>query len=446
MTGRGDTETRGRGEEEQPSFSPRRRVAASPRRIAASALWESFRVAFGSLRANKLRAGLTLIGIIVGVSAVIAVVTIIKGLDQTVASTFSSQGSTVFTISKRPQIITSREDFLRFNKRKDVTHDDADAIARLCTLCWRTGLSANVPQATVKHGDEKMDGVTIRGITLSMFDIDAVNLDAGRFWSESEDAAGRDACVVGADIPENLFGGAAPERVVGREVRVAGHLFQIIGVAEKKGKIFGFSRDSLIYIPYTSYQKLYGARDSLVVFIQASSAERLAEVQDQVRSLMRNRRARTFRDADDGFALETQDVFLDLYGKATSNIYIVTVGVAAISLVVGGIVVMNIMLVSVTERTKEIGIRKAVGARQSDILRQFLIEAVTVTAIGGAIGVATGFGLAYLISLLMGFPLLMSVNSAVLGVGVSSIVGIISGLWPAWRAARLHPIDALRAE
>jgi putative ABC transport system permease protein len=162
---------------------------------------------------------------------------------------------------------------------------------------------------------------------------------------------------------------------------------------------------------------------------------------------MRNRRGKTFIDEeDDGFALESQDVFLDLYGKATSNIYIVTIGVAAVSLVVGGIVVMNIMLVSVTERTKEIGIRKAVGARRNDILQQFLIEAVTVTAIGGAFGVLTGFGLAYLLSFLMGFPLLMSAGSAILGVAVSSIVGIISGLWPAWRAAQLDPIEALRAE
>ena len=414
--------------------------------IAASALWEAFRVAFSSLRSNKLRAGLTLIGIIVGVSAVIAVVTIIKGLDQTVASTFSSQGSTVFSVSKRPQIITSREDFLRFNKRKDVTHEDWEAIARLCNLCWRTGLTANVARETVKHGDQKSDEVTLQAITISMFDINAVNLDAGRFFSESEYGAGREACVVGSDILENLFGGAPPESVIGQEVRIAGHPFEIISVAEKKGKIFGFSRDNLIYIPYTAYQKIYGARKSLVVFIQAESAEQLPQVQDQVRAIMRNRRGKTFRDEEDGFALETQDVFLDLYGKATSNIYLVTIGVAAIALVVGGIVVMNIMLVSVTERTKEIGLRKAVGARQTDILRQFLIEAVTVTAIGGAIGVVTGFGLAYLISMLMGFPLLMSAGSAMLGVGVSSLVGIISGLWPAWRAARLHPIDALRAE
>ena len=161
---------------------------------------------------------------------------------------------------------------------------------------------------------------------------------------------------------------------------------------------------------------------------------------------MRNRRGKTFRDTDDGFALETEDVFLNLYSSATSNIYLVTIGVAAISLVVGGIVVMNIMLVSVTERTKEIGIRKAVGARQKDIRTQFLIEAVMVTAIGGVFGVLTGFGVAWLIALLIGFPLLVSIGSAVLGVTVSSIVGVISGLWPAWRAAKLDPIEALRAE
>jgi putative ABC transport system permease protein len=162
---------------------------------------------------------------------------------------------------------------------------------------------------------------------------------------------------------------------------------------------------------------------------------------------MRNRRGHAGGDTDDeGFSLETQDVFLNLYGSATSNIYIVTIGVAAISLVVGGIVVMNIMLVSVTERTKEIGIRKAIGARRKDILTQFLIEAVTVTAIGGALGVVSGFGLAYVISALIGFPLLVSVTSAVLGVGVSSVVGIVSGLWPAWRAAKLDPIEALRSE
>jgi putative ABC transport system permease protein len=412
-----------------------------------TAIWEAFRVATGSLRSNKLRTLLTLTGIVVGVTAVIAVVTIINGLNQTVAQTFSSQGSTVFTISKNPQIIKSREDFIKFNRRKDVTHEDAGAIRRLCTECWRVGLAANAVQQ-VKYADQKAESVRIRGVDpTTMFDIDGVSIDAGRIWTEGEGESGRDICVVGPDILKNLFNDAPADRALGEEIRVGGRPYTIIGVLEPLGSILGFSRDNVVYIPYSTYQKAYGARRSLVVFIQVPNADQLEAAEDQVRTIMHNRRGHTQDDPDDeGFSLETQDVFLNLYGSATSNIYIVTIGVAAVSLVVGGIVVMNIMLVSVTERTKEIGIRKAIGARQKDIRTQFLIEAVTVAALGGAIGVGTGFGLAYVISALIGFPLLISVTSAVLGVGVSSVVGIVSGLWPAWRAARLDPIEALRAE
>ncbi len=432
-------------------------LGQSRRRISRrlSTLWEAFRVAGASLRANKLRTALTLIGIIVGVTAVIAVVTIIKGLDQTVAQTFSSQGSTVFTISKRPQVITSREEFIKYNKRKDVTQDDAEAIFRLCTGCWRTGVAANSVQPA-KHGDQKVDGTQLRGIVPpAMFDIDGVAIDAGRVWTESESASARDVCVVGTDIVVNLFPNEPADRVVGQEIWVGGHRYQVIGVLQALGKIFGISRDNRVYIPFATYKKHFGINVSrgsfggtgaLVVFIQTQTADQLEGAEDQVRAIMRNRRGKTFDDQDDGFALETQDVFLNLYSKATSNIYLVTIGVSAISLVVGGIVVMNIMLVSVIERTKEIGIRKSVGARQQDILTQFLIEAVAVTAVGGVFGVLTGFATAYLIALAIGFPLLISVWSAVLGVSVSSVVGLFSGLWPAWRAARLDPIEALRAD
>jgi putative ABC transport system permease protein len=413
-------------------------------RIAA--LWEAFLVAAASLRQNKLRTALTLVGIIVGVTAVIAVVTIIKGLDQTVASTFSSQGSTVFTISKRPQVITSREDFIKFNKRKDVVREDAEAIFRSCTACWRTGIAANGFEIA-KHGDQKFEGVRLRAVTPSaMFDIDGVTIDIGRIWTESESAAAREVCVVGPDVVTNLFPDVPMDRAIGQDIWTGGHKYTIIGVLQPLGKIFGASRDNIIYIPYANFEKNFGAHNSLVVFVQTETAPQLEQAEDQARAILRNRRGKTFRDEDDGFALETQDVFLNLYNSATSNIYIVTIGVSAISLVVGGIVVMNIMLVSVTERTKEIGIRKAVGARRKDILTQFLIEAVTVTAIGGALGVLTGFAVAWLIALLIGFPLLFSVWSAVLGVSTSSIVGVISGLWPAWRAAKLDPIEALRSE
>ncbi len=414
-------------------------------RLRLLSIWEAFKVALSSLRANKLRTALTLVGVVVGVAAVISVVTIIKGLDQTVAATFSSQGSTVFTVAKRPAIIKSREDFLKFNKRKDVTQDDAEAIIRLCSSCWRIGTALN-GRDTVKHLDQKSENVIVRGITLSMFDIEAVGLDAGRVWSDSESEAGRNVCVVGADVLENLFDNAPPERVIGQELRAGGRPFTIVGVATRLGKVFGFSRDNFVFVPYTTAQQMYGARDSITIHIQTPAPDTLVAAQDQVRAIMRNRRGKTFSDEDDGFNVETQDVFLDLYGSATSNIYLVTIGVAAISLVVGGIVVMNIMLVSVTERTKEIGIRKALGARQKDILQQFLIEAVTVTALGGALGVFVGFALAFVIAKAIGFPLLISAGSAILGVTVSSAVGIVSGLWPAWRAAQLDPIEALRAE
>jgi len=434
--------------------SPSSRVR-SFRIVRVAAIWEAFFVALGSLRQNKLRTALTLVGIIVGVTAVIAVVTIIKGLDQTVAQTFSSQGSTVFTVSKRPQVITSREDFIKFNKRKAVTPEDAEAITRLCTACWRTGVAVNSVQPA-KRGDQKIEATQVRGMAPNhMFDLDGVTIDAGRVWTESEGAAGGDVCVVGSDIVTNLFPGESTERAVNQDIWVGGHRYIVIGVLQPLGKILGISRDNRVYIPFATYKKRYGIDFSgqafspsgvLVVFIQSRNKEELEAAEDQVRNIMRNRRGKTFKDEEDGFALETQEVFLNLYSSATSNIYLVTIGVAAISLVVGGIVVMNIMLVSVTERTKEIGIRKAVGARRKDILTQFLIEAVMVTAIGGAFGVLTGFGTAWLIALAIGFPLLFSIWSAILGVGVSSIVGVVSGLWPAWRAARLDPIEALRAE
>ena len=359
--------------------------------IRVAALWEAFFVAAASLRQNKLRTALTLIGIIVGVTAVISVVTIIKGLDQTVAQTFSSQGSTVFTISKRPRVITSREDFIKFNKRKDITEEDAEAIFRLCTNCWRTGVVAN-DVVTAKHGNQRSDNVNVRAIApTAMFDIDGVTIDAGRFWSESESASAHEVTVIGSDVVTNLFPNQSPDQVLGQEVWAGGRPYRIVGVLQPLGKIFGFARDNRIFIPFATYKKNFGLNISrgafsgagvLVVFIQSQNAQQLEGAEDQVRAIMRNRRGKTFRDTDDGFALETEDVFLNLYSSATSNIYLVTIGVAAISLVVGGIVVMNIMLVSVTERTKEIGIRKAVGASNFNVFTQILVESVVIAVIG----------------------------------------------------------------
>ncbi|HEU4933622.1 MAG TPA: ABC transporter permease, partial [Pyrinomonadaceae bacterium] len=207
----------------------------SPSLFRLAAIWEAFRVATASLRANKLRTALTLMGIIVGVTAVIAVVTIIKGLDQTVAQTFSSQGSTVFTISKNPQIIKSREEFIKSNRRKDVTHEDAEAIARTCTACWRVGIAANAVE-TVKYNDQKAENVRIRGVDpITMFDIDGVSINVGRIWTESEGASGREICVIGPDMLKNLFNDAPADRAIGQEIRIDGRPYLVLGVLEPLG-------------------------------------------------------------------------------------------------------------------------------------------------------------------------------------------------------------------
>ena len=410
-----------------------------------------FALSIENLRANKLRTFLTLLGIIVGVAAVISVVTIIEGLNQTVASTFSANGSTVFTLSKNPTVITSREEMIKMNKRRDVTKDDADAVARLCRSCWRTAVWTRGSE-TVKSATSAAENVMIRGASGAVFEIEDLQVETGRRWTETEENSGQPVAIVGADIVKNLFNSAAPETVTGQEIRVHGGVLRIVGVAASQGSIFGVSRDNFVIMPYQTARKILPARDSLIVDIQVRDPKELENARDEVTTIMRARRGKiTLRtgaetEEDQGFTVESSEVFMSLYKDATDNIYLVTIGVSAISLIVGGIVVMNIMLVSVVERTKEIGLRKAVGARRRDILEQFLSEAVVIASIGGLIGVFAGFALAYLISFLVGFPALISYWSIILGVGTSSLVGIASGIYPAWKAAALNPVDAMRKE
>lgn len=414
-------------------------------------LWSILRLSSENLLTNKLRTMLTLLGIIVGVASMISVVTIIKGLNATVASTFSAKGATVFTLSKAPSVITSREEFLKIGKRHDITRDDAETVARLCSSCKRVGWWMRGVEM-VKHDAASSDNVTIRGATFSIFDIEGLNIGAGRKWTDGEEQAGSNVAVVGPDIVKEIFGGAASDTVIGSNIRIRGSVCRIIGVTEAMGTIFGISRDNFVIVPYETALRILPLHDSLIVDIQVDETGHMQDAQDEVATIMRSRRGKITtivgeeRKIDDDFTIESADVFIGLYKNATDNIYFVTIGISAISLVVGGIVVMNIMLVSVAERTKEIGLRMAVGARRGDIMTQFLAEAIFIASAGGLLGVFCGFGVASFISLAIGFPTLINMWSVVLGIGISSLVGILSGSYPAWRAARLDPVEAMRRE
>ncbi len=411
--------------------------------MKASRVWlEATKIAVENLTINKLRTFLTLLGIIVGVTAVISVVTVIEGLNKKVAQTFMSQGSNVFSVRRLPQIILSRNDFLTFNKRKVISNEDAYFVADHCKTCAKVGWDSGGLK-TVKFQNEKSEGVLLRGVSQEVINIEALNFTSGRPFTNQEINSAAFVCVIGWDIVDNLFPGRDP---LGKEIRIDNLPFKIIGVTERLGTIFGFSRDNYAMIPISTYQKIYGTVAGVSMVISAENTEMMDRTQEEVRLLLRTQRHKSYRDTDDGFSIETSQIFLDFYNSATKNIYLVSFIISGISLIVGGIVIMNIMLVSVTERTREIGIRKALGARRSDILFQFIIEAVSISALGGFLGILVGYSVAYLISNYTGFPLSIRASSAVLGVTVSSIVGIVFGVYPASRAARLDPIEALRSE
>lgn len=404
--------------------------------------FEAARIAVDNLAVNKLRTFLTLLGIIVGVTAVISVVTVIEGLNQKVAQTFMSQGSNVFSVRRKPQVILTRDDFLKYDKRKPIQEADARFIAERCNSCESIGWESTRLD-TVKYANEKSEGVLVRGVSTNVIAIEQLIFYSGRAFTEQEINAGHNVCVIGWDIVDNLFPGIDP---IDREIRINNIPFKVIGVIERLGTIFGFSRDNYVMIPLTAAQKIYGTRNGVSMLVAAQDTDTIDRTQEEVRLLLRARRHKTYRDSDDGFSIETSQIFLDLYSNATRNIYLVSFIISGISLLVGGIVIMNIMLVSVTERTREIGIRKAMGARRSDLLFQFLLEAVLIALLGGTLGILSGFGVAYGISAFTGFPFLIQASSAVLGVVVSSAVGIIFGVYPANRAAQLDPIEALRSE
>ncbi len=403
---------------------------------------EGVKIALQSLRAHKLRSFLTLLGVIFGVMTVVAVAAVIEGFFRYVDRTVTADLGTNTVVLDKYGIITSFEDFITASRRnKDLTMSDADYLRERMRTAQFIGAQGGAG-AEVRSTGQKMTDVSVRGMSASMINIDTTQPEAGRYISDGDDEHRRYVALIGSEIADTLFN---RRDVAGREIKIDGLPFEVIGVAKEQGSFFGQSRDDFVIIPLSTYQKMWGARGSLTISIKAPDGVNLQDVQDEARMLMRARHRLAYNDKDT-FGLVTADAINNFVQAIFGIIAAVALGVVSISLVVSGIVIMNIMLVTVTERTREIGIRKSLGARRKDILVQFLVEATTLSLVGGLIGLVIAFGISKLLVAFTPIPAELPLWAAALAIAVSSGVGLVFGIYPAWKAARLDPIVALRAE
>ena len=404
---------------------------------------EGIRIALQSLWANKLRSVLTLLGVVIGVAAVIAVVTFVSGINGYVAEKIFNLGADVFIISKVSPVITNVDQLLEGEKRKDLTMEDYDAVANACKHCTMIGASTFNGNGHVRYGEQSLSDTWVRGLTAQMPAILDLDLTSGRMPNENDDENRSAVAVIGTDVLESLFPGVDP---LGKEIRVEGQLYRIIGVGKKQGKTLGQSRDNYVVIPIRTYMKQFGSHTSVRISGKANGVgTELQAAIDEARAILRARR-HDVPGKPDSFVAETNAGFLSIWSNLSGTFFIAMIAIAAISLIVGGIVIMNVMLFSVTERTREIGIRKAMGARRRDVLLQFLIEAGTMALVGGVLGVLFGITFAKGITAVIGMPSEIKAWAVIAGLMVSTSVGVFFGVYPAKRAARLDPIAALRFE
>ncbi len=397
---------------------------------------------FSALRAHKLRAALTVLGLTMGVATLITVMTIVQGANLYVEQKIANLGTDVFQVARTPFAATDFNEVIKALKYKHVEDEDFRAVAETCRECDAVGASATFT-ARVRYGNNELQDVNIIGHSANMAEIDTRTVARGRYFTPTEDERGATVCLIGAAIADQFFPSTDP---TGKLIRIANMEHTVIGVFERIGSVLGQDQDSFAIIPLHDFLKLRGNRSSLTLNIRAAGGEaRMQRAQDSVRMLLRARRHLTGKMPDD-FFMATKDSYISLWKSISGAFFGVFIMVSSISAVVGGIVIMNVMLVSVTERTKEIGIRRAMGATRRDILRQFMTESVIQCVIGGIVGVFAGFLFALALRTFTAFPAAVQTWVAVLGVVVSSVIGLFFGIYPATRAAKLDPVVALRSE
>jgi putative ABC transport system permease protein len=407
-------------------------------------IFESIKLAVDAIWAHKLRSFLTLLGVIFGVATVIVVVSLIEGFNKYVDEKIANIGTNAFSVQKFSiEDFSSLDNYDQARRRnKDVRFEDFEALRDARGRAIRQVGAQEQEQCELKYGQRVLYGVSLVAVTVNMIEIQNKEIAEGRPFNDAEEISSRYVCYIGADIADEFFPTKSP---LGERIKIDGRPFDIVGVAKATGSVFGQSRDKYVSIPLTTFMNIYGSRRSIQIVISSASEASYQDAIDEARVVMRTRR-RLSPSEKDNFGIITPSAINNLREKIFGTIQTVAVGVTSIALVVGGIVIMNIMLVSVTERTKEIGIRKSLGARRRDILKQFLAESIALALSGGAIGVGIAYGLSKLVSAMTPIPTSLPLLAVGVALFVSGSVGLIAGVYPAWRAATLDPITAMRSD